>query len=147
MNELFKLDSESALLEPEFHDGLLRGILVDSNSTLAVTCTDETREKEYVLRVPKINSLVVNNFRQGNIIFNIFLFEGRQAPRAWIARAMDVGDGEDQKAVERMEEQICQENWITIHITTSYGCELFGISECSLGSIEIAPLESEQVRI
>ena len=137
MNDLFKLDSESALLEPEFHDGLLRGILVDSNATLAVTCTDESRKKEYVLRVPKINSLVVDNFRQGNIIFNIFLFEGRQASRALIARAMDVGDAEGQKVVERMKEQICQENWVTIHITTSYGCELFGISQCSLTSIEI----------
>src|SRR5712671_3690859 len=131
---MFKSDSNHALLEPEFHDGLLRGILVDSNATLAVTCTDETRNKEYVLRVPKINSLVVENFRQGNIIFNIFLFEGRQASRELIARAMDVREAEDQKAVERMEEQICQEHWITIHITTSYGCELFGISECSLGS-------------
>ena len=143
---MFKLDSESALLEPEFHDGLLRGVLVDLNSTLTITCTDENRKQEYILRIPQTNSLVVNDFRQGNIIFNIHLFAGEESPRAVIAQAMGVGDAEDQGPADRMETKIRQNNWMTIHIIPSYGCELFGICECSLRSVEIIALGEEAKR-
>ena len=137
---MLKLDSESALLEPEFHDGLLRGILVDRNSTLAITCTDENRQQDYTLIIPKTKSLVVNDFRQGNIIFNIYLFEGRASPRAVISQAMGIGDAEKQSPVDLMEARIWENNWVTIHITPSYGCEAFGICECAMGSIEIVQL-------
>lgn len=139
---MFKLDTESALLEPDFHDGLLTGVLVDLNSTLTITCTDEDRKQEYVLRVPGTNSLVVNNFRQGNIIFNIYLFEGSRSPREVVAQAMGIRDEEDQAPVDAMEARIRQNNWVTIQITSSYGCELCGICECSLNSVEIAPLSA-----
>ena len=137
---MFTLDSKSALLEPDFHDGRLRGILVDLNSTLLITCAGENRRKEYVLKVPKINSLVVNNFRQGNIIFNIYLFPEGKSSREVVALALGIGDAEDQGPVDRMETKIRQNDWITIHITSSYGCELAAIAECRLSSIEIAPM-------
>jgi hypothetical protein len=137
---MFKLDTESALLEPDFHDGLLRGVLVDLNSTLTITCTGVNRQQEYVLRVPGTNSLVVNDFRQGNIIFNIYLFEGSRSPREVVAQAMGIRDEEDQTPVDAMEAKVRQNNWVTIHITSSYGCELCGICECSLNAIEIRPL-------
>jgi hypothetical protein len=143
MTKQFKLDSESALLDPDFHDGLLRGILTDRNSTLFLTCTDGNREQEYVLKVPEIHLLVVNNFRQGNIIFNIHLFSGEKSPREVILQATDLVDAEDQRPVDAVEAQIRENNWVTIHIPTSYGGELFAISKCSLNSIEIETLNQQ----
>jgi hypothetical protein len=142
MKNGLKLDSESALLDPDFHDGLLRGVLVDRNSTLMLTCTDGGREQEYLIKAPNTHLLAGHNFRQGNIIFNIHLFSSEKSPRAVIAQAMGIAEADDQRPVAAIEAQIRENDWITIHIPTSYGCELFAICKCPLSSVEVVPLTS-----
>jgi hypothetical protein len=137
---MFKLDDYQSLVEPDFHDGLLRGIFIDNDYTLTVTCSNSDRVKDYRICLPKVKYLLADNFRQGNIVFNIYLFEGKQCPLDLLRKVSDLGETRFDDTFNNLVTQIYEEKWVLIHLSPSYGCELFALSTCSSESVSIAPV-------
>jgi|ERR1700694_2154519 len=139
-----QIGDDLSLIEPDFHDGFLRGILVDANDNLTLTCSDGEKGKTYQIKVPNIEYLYAENFRQGNIIFNIYFFVGSQSSTDLLRKASGMGDPQFQAAFESLVKRVSNERWLTINIIPSYGCDLIGVAKCSLDSVVIAPYEGNQ---
>lgn len=64
------IEPDGCLVEPNFHDGLLLGIVLsERHGDLTLLCQEEDG-KEYSLVVPKVERLRADNFLQGNYLWN-----------------------------------------------------------------------------
>jgi hypothetical protein len=67
-----EINSESVLIDPDFHDGLLTGVILD-RGTLELRLTD-INEKSWSLIVPQILALSATNLLKANIVYEIEFF-------------------------------------------------------------------------
>jgi hypothetical protein len=137
---MFKLDDRQALIEPDFHDGKLWGIFVDQAKTLTLTCSDRL-EREYAVRVAKIKYLIAENFRSGNIIFNLRLFQGDQCPRELVGKASEMDEPQFRVAFENLLQQVSEKNWTIVQVESSYGCELTALAMEPVSSVIVSPVK------
>jgi hypothetical protein len=110
-------DSDGELIEPHLHDGLLTGIVVESHDdvdTLVIHCTDGDRKRQLVLRFANLSRLRVDNFREGNVIFDLQEIDGA---------AMPDGDLDDLVGREG------KGKYTFLSMSTSYGCDLLASFE------------------
>src|SRR5437016_12082766 len=90
-------DEAGAIENPDFHDGSVRGIMTPTNRKLILTCTDGVEGDSYELLIPNVMDLAVEDFKLGNIIFNISVFARDNCPANVIERlrgSQDFGDKE-----------------------------------------------------
>jgi hypothetical protein len=113
------------LVEPNFHDGHVDGVLVAEGSASIFLRTVSSEKFTIVLR--GVKSLVMNDFRQGNIILDL----------EWVD-AMNISDSAilDYYWMPKGEAAVLRERWIkeikgsqlhAIEISPSYGANLTAI--------------------
>ena len=61
-------------MQPDLHDGSLSGIIVSDANTLELRCAHVDGWR-YVVRLPELVSLRADDFRQGNIILDVRVYE------------------------------------------------------------------------
>lgn len=112
-------------MEPNFHDGHVDGVLVAEGSASIFLRTVSSEKFTIVLR--GVKSLVMNDFRQGNIILDL----------EWVD-AMNISDSAilDYYWMPKGEAAVLRERWINeikgmqlraIEISPSYGANLTAI--------------------
>jgi hypothetical protein len=112
-------------VEPNFHDGYVDGVLVAEGSASIFLRTVSSEKFTIILR--GVKSLVMNDFRQGNIILDL----------EWVD-AMNISDSAilDYYSMPKGEAAVLRDRWIkeingrqlhAIEISPSYGANLTAI--------------------
>jgi hypothetical protein len=110
------------VVEPSLYDGALYGILTTPNAELWLFC--ETAEGETLeLRLPGLMSLRCDNFREGNIIFEVN--ESRSAAPIRLLRQVLGYD----EAYPEQPPEIPEGEWTLFEVTSSFGCELRALAK------------------
>ena len=117
--------SDGVLMSPEFHDGYLKGIMLEANDQLSLHCEDIDGNRGHLL-IPNLVSLRSDNFRQGNIIFEFRVYSGEQIPRRLIAKVEYFVEPVEDSINKRVSE-IAQNGWSLLELGSSYGCELLAL--------------------
>lgn len=123
---------ESVLKDLRLHDGRLTGMVVESEG-LNLIC-ESVDGLVCTLRLSRLVRLIANNFRQGNIIFDVSCFAGGTAPDRLLRLVFEATSGRDDEwfTVERA--RVHSENWTLLVLESSYGCDLLALSQ---GPLEI----------
>lgn len=120
MREKVRRSPEGVIIAPELHDGELTGIVLSSHgerSDLLLYATS-CEGPRFKIEIPNIVRLRVDNFLEGNIIFELELFEGMQISTKDLQDVYlsddysDVWLGEGGRAAHCL-----------LKVSTSYGCE------------------------
>jgi hypothetical protein len=120
---------------PDFHDGALTGLRVVDKSTLELYCSTHEGDP-YTVSLPGLEALNVDNFLQGNIIFEIELFTAN-FPIELVKRAFSLSAEENPPWLQQKITQMTDEGWTLLELSSSYGCELAAIAK---GKLEIQRL-------
>ena len=117
-----EFDSDDFLTRPDFHDGCLKGMMLEANDQLSLHCEGVDGTKSQIL-IPGISILRANNFREGNIIFGFRIYTGDQYRRDLIGSKDDSGLPIDDD-IDRSMSKIAEHRWSLFQLVSSYGCEL-----------------------
>lgn len=117
-----EFDSDDFLTRPNFHDGYLKGILLEANDQLSLHCESFDGMKAQIL-IPGVSILHADNFRQGNIIFGFRIYTGEQYRREMIEKASEPV-GQIHKDIDREMSKIDEHECSLFELLSSYGCEL-----------------------
>jgi len=130
-------DNSGTVIEPEFHDGQLLGfVLSPSDQSLTIFC--QTVDKlDYVIRVPSLVRFRGDDFREGNIIFDISIREGRAIPPSAVRKVWSYDDAAADKFLTSRLEEIGRGKWALLEVTSSYGGQLLAISRSAASSLTI----------
>jgi hypothetical protein len=115
-------------LQPDFHDGHLDGILLENGKKLILNCRDVTNQR-WEITISKLRRLSVDNFLEGNIIFEVNVFNGPECSSALIKKVYGLNDPTDTKVIADYTEEAIVKKWTLVELTSSYGCELLALSE------------------
>lgn len=109
----------------QFHDGFLRGVLLDG-ATVRVFLSTENRQ-EYALEIRGVLSLKVDGFREGNIIYDVLVRNGDEIT---LQDMMNFYDFRDEANAARKLEETRRGDLIVLEINPSYGaiCNILGKS-------------------
>jgi hypothetical protein len=111
---------------PDFHDGYLDGILVSGRSARLFLRTVDG--PLFTLLLHQVEALRADDFRQGNIIFEVNLLNLGQINESFVFQLYDYGDyHKDKFVLADWKTQATQKGLSGLEITTSYGCELWSI--------------------
>jgi hypothetical protein len=106
---------------PDFHDGYLEGLFV--SSTQAKVFLRTAAGQRYTLILQEVERLYAENFRQGNIIFDVEFFQPEQLTQDAVFEVYGYS--------EQHQKNFLMEQWIrgakerclqAVEISTSYGC-------------------------
>ena len=119
------------LRSPDLHDGLLTAVVLVGETTLELHCQTVDRTL-YVLRLRDLVRLRVDNFLEGNIIFEIRTFPSNECPTEIIDRLYPPSPmgvrGTEQPEARRA----VAEGWTYVCLESSYGCELVALAKKQL---------------
>jgi hypothetical protein len=136
-------DHERRLVDPNLHDGKLVGLVMSEPASelgrnLTLLC--KTAAGNICnLTVPNIDRLRADNFLQGNIIFDVHVWEGQDCPiekmkELYLCYFEPHGgkyivlENEVDKLLATKIEKTRSEHWTLVAVSSSYGCELFAMS-------------------
>jgi hypothetical protein len=123
-----KVNERGVLINPDLHDGLLVGLVLSPPKSLTLVCKTVDGTDCNVV-VTKIEHLRADNFLQGNIIFEICIYEGRNCSLDALKKLYAVK--EDQQLDRFLPDamaKIIRERWSLLELGSSYGCELLALS-------------------
>ena len=109
------------------HDGLLLGLSLAVDGSLEITF-QTTAKKKLHMRMPHLVALKGDNFRQGNIVFAIRLYEKSSCPHDLVARAYGYSKEEAAKYLAARLSELEPGDWSLVEVQESYGCELVALS-------------------
>ena len=127
-------DSKGVVRSPDLHDGSLEGILVENRAGiqhLVLSATD-TQGRKVSIACPNVVRMILNNLREGNIVFALSLTEGSNI------------DTEDLKAV--FDDDAYSDTWLgtqgrqdctMMRISSSYGCDGLVLLRSRSSDIEV----------
>jgi hypothetical protein len=136
-NKLLKLDQEFAVIEPDFHDGTITGISVQGSQPVVLTCKEGEDGNVYRIHLPNVTAVVIDGFRLGNIIFNVYLYAGAACPREILAKATDLSCPEDASRVDEIMTRFRTENWTLLHIDCMDGGQVFVVAKSTVDQVQI----------
>ena len=132
------IGDDGTLLEPEFHDGLLMGIILsEEKGDLTLICR-RVDGQEFDLVMPKIDHLRVDNFLQGNVIFEISIYEGANCPADRIRWMFDYNEEHARQFLPMHTREIVDGGWTLLKVVPSYGCELVALSKAHVDEITVS---------
>lgn len=108
----------------EFHDGFVEGVLLDGTSAFVFLST--WKKDQFVMKLDDLLSLKMDDFRQGNILFDVLIREGNEVTGDDIESLF--GFTEDTKAAEKLAEAHEDRN-VVVEVNPSYGASLLAISK------------------
>jgi len=114
--------STLALDLQQFHDGFLDGFLIRESSVLVFLSTLE--KEPYVIVANEVDRMKADDFREGNIIFDVITKQGDELSVADIeslygTQAGETGELQARKILER----VTREGRMVLEINPSCGCE------------------------
>lgn len=133
---ILKIEAEGTLTKPDLHDGYLTGIKIEGNSTLTLFCKT-VEGVSCNLAIPSLVKLRVNNFFEGNIIFEINLYKGVTCPARLVKSLYGYDDSQASQYLSHHIRDIHEKNWILIELISSYGCELLALAASLISDITV----------
>ena len=131
-----EINSKSVLIDPDFHDGLLTGVILD-RGTLELRLTD-INEKSWSLIVPQILALSATNLLKANIVYEIEFFHKNKLTFE-VGDSLDVSYfGENLKDVANA---VAEGTLTVMRISTSFGVDLVTVSTAPLSEVRITSLQ------
>jgi hypothetical protein len=112
-------------VEPNFHDGYIDGVLVAEESASIFLRTVSSEKFTIVLH--GVKSLVMNDFRQGNIILDLEWVDAVNVSDSAILDYYSMPEGEVAVLRERWINEIKGRQLQAIEISPSYGADLTAI--------------------
>lgn len=134
-----EFDADGFLTHPNFHDGLLTGIMLEPNDGVCFFCKNFEGSKARII-FPRVALLCANNFRQGNIILGIRIFDGDQIEQNR-SSAADEFSRQFDIDVDGYLSKIAQFGWSVFEVLSSYGCDARGLFDGTHEHIAIVPDE------
>jgi hypothetical protein len=120
------------------HDGYLLGICLSGSKELEVKVASIENELMMV-KFPGLEYLTLNNFKQGNIIFDLMIYESSQCPHELIRKAMGHSIDDWEEVSDSAIQSLAGKSWIGIELTSSYGCEFHAICFASKEEVSLEP--------
>ena len=131
-----------ASIIPSMHDGLLLGLSLAEDDGLEITF-QTTAKKKIHIRLPRLVALKCDNFRQGNIVFAIRLYEKSNCPHDLVGRAYGYSKEEAAKFLAVRLSELEPGDWSLVEVQESYGCELVALSRGPLCDWSIKAQQDE----
>ncbi|HEY6418986.1 MAG TPA: hypothetical protein VIX59_08285 [Candidatus Binataceae bacterium] len=131
------IDPDGTLIDPEFHDGLLLGIVLSPDGGDLTLLCRRVDGRDFSLALPRLVRLRADNFLEGNIIFGISIYEGDSCPPEDVRWVWDYNDEHAQQYLPKHMKDITDERWTLLKVTTSYGCELVALSKAHADEITV----------
>lgn len=127
------VDEEGRLVDVRYHDGQLLGVSLQGNGNALLRFTSVDGE-ESRLELRGIHLLNINEFREGNTINAVYIWNSKSVPSETVARFSQVAGIREQELVKQIE----LNEYIVFYLECSYGAEIFSTAEeCRLvGSSE-----------
>jgi hypothetical protein len=80
------IDGNGTVTDPDFHDGQLLGIVLSPDREDLTLYCRRVDGRDFSLMLPRIVRLRVDNFLEGNIIYEISIREGDRCPAEAVQR-------------------------------------------------------------
>ena len=134
----WRTDADGVLREPDdFHDGWLRGVVVDERRNRAELLCATMEQVAYRLVLSEVIALRAHDFRQGNIIHRIYVHESGFR-REHVAEVHGVDDpGHYSAWLDDQMAKMQSGPWLLLRLEASYGCSLVLIAR---GGLEVERL-------
>lgn len=139
--------TDVAIAYPEFHDGYLQGYIVREDVLSLIL---ETPGKELsVMEVPGILEMTVDNFKAGNIVFDVMVYDLPDAPKHLLDYAYSYTDhgGTASLISEEQMNAVRQSSGCCLHLDTSFGCKLVAVSKFDKNRITVKRLDENVFRL
>jgi hypothetical protein len=127
----FERDERGNVTSPDFHDGELLGMVLSPAERSLRLCCRTVDKQEYELHIPKIVRLLANNFREGDIIFEVAPYEGARVSEHAVKALWQYDEAMAKKLLATQMREIRSSGWTLLEIGSSYGCELLAMSRQS----------------
>jgi hypothetical protein len=108
---------------PEFHDGTFNGLLIERNA--AHFFLETWQHEKFILTARQMSALRLNDVREGNIIFDLEVFDSGEISVSDVLEAHHI---QDASQAEAMLKKCREQNWLLIRINPSYGANLIAIA-------------------
>ncbi|MBV8536415.1 MAG: hypothetical protein JO128_12525 [Alphaproteobacteria bacterium] len=130
----FSLSAKGYLREPNLHDGFVDGIKLDGQHFVRVFLRDVT-EQRYVMELAGVEGLIGNEFRQGNIIFDVKIVRGvapdMEALRSLFEPPHPTAPAKYQDEygsfLDKHAERIKNGDLSLVRVESSYGCSIISL--------------------
>lgn len=119
----------------DLHDGYLNGIVVRSENTLVLYCKTADG-KSCNVTIPGLVRLRANNFNEGNIIFELNFHRGSGCPEDLIKKLRGYDDITNAETLSADMRNVEERNWTLLELTSSYGCDLLALFDCSAEAVK-----------
>jgi hypothetical protein len=129
------LDRNKVLIDPELHDGQLLGIIVSPDREDLTLYCRRTDGVDIAVTLPDLIRLRVDNFLEGNIIFEISIREGEQCSADAVRKLWNYDETEAGQHLATLMKEIKDGGWSLIELSSSYGCELLAMSRAHADQI------------
>jgi hypothetical protein len=134
-----EVDRKGRVTDPELHDGLLVGIIMQPDQDELTLLCRQVDGREIRITIPEIVRLRVDNFLQGNIIFSLLIHEGDACPTPSVRRVYSYDDDDEaRRYLSSRIKEIKDGCWTLVEVNTSYGCELLALSRARADRIAVA---------
>ena len=130
-------DGEGVIRRPNLHDAMLHGIVVTERDELWLLCRTEQGTR-YQLDVPRVRYLRAENFRQGNIIFDVKLVSGPGVDRSTLEWLLYHDRPADQASVNALANDVERGDCTLVEVTTSYGCCLVAVAAVPASEVRVS---------
>lgn len=111
-------------VEPDLvHDSLLTGIQGAEGKDLLLFFTSEDGQ-DFTLRLQGVEQFLCNEFREGNIVFDIVIESKDRFDRNALRKLLELGKNRSSSALESYAERLSEGEIILLTVTCSYGCEI-----------------------
>jgi len=111
-----------------FHDGFVDGLLIGKESVTIFLST--SAKASYVLIADDVLRMRVDNFREGNIIYDVLTREGEELTVHDIESLYGMqSEATGEVNVRRVLERVVSERRIVLEINPSYGCQCLMLAQ------------------
>jgi len=117
-----KFNDNGEIVDPEFHDGNLTGIRITKKSLQLYLTTIDS--KNFIITISDIVRIRVNNFLEGNIIFDITVYKNTLCQEEKLKILYGYNEEQAAKHLPANLRDIANKKLSLLELGSSYGCEL-----------------------
>lgn len=122
----FELNKWGALIAPSFHDGMVDALDVSDDRCAEVILKQVTGAR-YRLKLNGLKHLRCDDFRRGNIIFDVSVFSNRTPPQNYLSHLLGSESKREREYLNTIAKSVEIGELTLFSIVPSYGCELFAL--------------------
>ncbi len=130
----YSTNSNGRLLNPQLHDGHLQGLMLGPQSTLNLHLSDVAKNG-FVFALAGLGRLLVDEFREGNIILDVTILRGIAPERSELERLIgtlhpSVGTpfrDQHEAAITGYSDRVATGELTFLRIVPSYGSDLLAL--------------------